>query len=93
MKDALDQMIGLKAYEGMPKETAPPKKRILRNWFGQEKTRTGLSALILLLLMYSTPRFILLGMGTHVLMYYLIEFMAFMTTATMWLIAWVELGE
>lgn len=96
LRDALEQLLGLKPYESMNKEAAPAdpvKKRRLRNWFGQEKTRIGLSTFILLALMYLTPGFILHLMGTHVLLYFLLEFMAFMTTLLMWLIAWVELGE
>lgn len=94
MRDALDQLIGLKPYEGLNKENLPPpKKRILRNWFWQEKTRTGLSSFILFMLMYLTPGFVLHLMGQHVLMYFLLEFMTVMTTVVMWLIAWVELGE
>lgn len=94
MRDALDQMIGLKPYDGMENvEQAPAKKRALKDWFGQEKTRTGLSSFILLSLMYLTPAPVLQLMGQHVLMYYLIEFMTIITTLAMWLIAWVELGE
>lgn len=96
MRDALDQLLGLTAYEGLDKDAAraaPVKKRVLRNWFTQEKTRVGLSSFILALLMYLTPGFVIHLMGQHVLMYFLLEFMAVMTTLVMWLIAWVELGE
>lgn len=96
MRDALDQMLGLKEFEGLDKEAAraaPAKKRVPREWFGREKTRIGLSAFMLALLMYLTPGFILHLMGTHVLMYFLLEFMALMTALVMWLVAWVELGE
>lgn len=96
MRDALEQMLGLKEFEGMDKEAAraaPVKKRILRNWFWQDKTRTGLSSFIFSVLMYLTPGFVMHVMGTHVLMYYLVEFIFVMTTLMMWLIAWIELGE
>lgn len=95
LRDALDQMIGLKEFEGIDKEAArtAPKKRVPRDWLRREKTRIGLSAFWLALLMYLTPGFILLQMGTHVLVYFLCEFMAVMTALMMWLIAWVELGE
>lgn len=96
MRDALEQMLGLKEFEGLDKEAErakPVKKRILRNWFWQEKTRIGFSSFIFALLMYLTPGFVLHVMGTHVLMYFLMEFVFVMTTLVMWLIAWVELGE
>lgn len=96
MRDALEQMLGLKEFEGLDKEAERArvvKKRVFRNWLKQEKTRTGLSSFIFALLMYLTPGFVLHVMGTHILMYFLLEFVFVMTTIMMWLVAWVELGD
>lgn len=96
MKDALDQLLGLKAYQGLDKEAARAavaKKRRLADWLRHEKTRIGASSLMLFILMYLTPGFIIYIMGQHVLMYFLVEFMMVMTTFVMFLIAWVDLGE
>lgn len=96
MKDALDQLIGLKEFQGLDKEaarTAVAKKRRLADWLRHPHTRIGLSTLLLFILMYLTPGFVIYLMGQHVLMYFLAEFMAAFTTIVMFIIGWVDLGE
>lgn len=93
--DAFQQMLGLKPYEGMPDSdpNAPRPKRSFKLWLRHDKTRSSLSAAIIVLTIYFMPKAGILMMGPHVLLLYLVQFAAFVGTLIMALIAWIELGE
>lgn len=98
LADACKQFAGAKIVveteeerqEKAQEEARKAGKRNLRDWLRQDKTRMAMTSGLIFITIYLIPRDLLLTMGTHAILLYLLQFAAFVGTFMLAIISWVE---
>ena len=98
LADACKQLAGAKIVvetekereEKAREEARKAGKRNLREWLRQDKTRMAGTAAMIFITIYLAPRDLLMLMGTHAILLYLVQFVSFVGTFVLAIISWVE---